>query len=1662
MKRLILISILLSAFLSNLAQPNDGKHYMIPDIGTPGYATKIEIISKYSPLSLDPADSLYFTNTSSFFLGSSSLFSNNIGDSLRVVCENAADYSKVSIGPVCVGWDGQLISAHIFVHENISSNSYNWAQLDNTYKIPIGVMVSGNYQFVDTFYIVQPQPALISVSPTITIGSGAGSGIRSPRGAMIFESFSITGTGMDYHVSTSDCDPYLEGNQGYLPVNIISLGNLTIGPNTHLSLDAYLKDAAPGGGGGGAGSVNGDGGNGFTAGGYSCTPQPFDSTTVYNKSGESSGKIIPSPQSNNTTLEGNYSLNGIPGGLGRCDQGGGGGTGHPLGYSGAYGEVYAANLNPNAFPGMYGGGSAGGEINAPADTLDPTDVDSLNMPFGGGGGGNGSMGEKGEANYNSNGGKVTGNKFIVPFGGGSGGGAGNVWSLYPGGSGGGGGGGIALYSYKSTNIGNISANGGNGGNGLVPYASVVGDRGASGGGGGSGGSIIIGAKISNTGSNSFEVDGGEKGLGDQQDTIISHDGGNGGSGRIRIDGNYPNFTNQTDSTTFSNGPTIDDISLVQPNFTLTGTGNGENIRIYIKPTGINWYLAGTTNNYSGSTWSINLSLDTIINTYYIVAIQENPVNNNEFYIYEPSWVLSQVSSNIIHVNEPPIAADDSLNLFEGDTASVNVLANDFDPYGGQLGVTILNGPYNGQALVLSNNNVEYIPNNNYFGLDTIQVIICDGLACDTSFIYIQVFEQNDPPITEADFVVTDEDIPVSVFPLLNDYDPDPLDILIISGIAEAPIHGTYQILSDSLILYTPDLNYYGQDFLIYEVCNTIYFPCSTDTIFFTINPVNDSPVVFLPGTSTITNEILTTTLEDTPVTFCFDFFDFDGDIVSISDWYLPNPNGIVIDTLTDSICITYMPDENFNGLDTVEVYFCDDQVNLLCDTVLLIIDVIPVNDSPVVFLPGTTTPADVIITSTPEDTPITFCFDFFDYDGDTVAISGWFLPNPNGIVIDTLTDSICITYMPDANFNGLDSIEVYFCDNQPNANCDTVWLIIDVLPVNDCPLVFLPGTTTATDIIFTTIPEDSVLTFCFDFFDIDMDTVSISGWNLMVPNGIVIDTLSDSICITYLPNENFFGLDSIAVYFCDNNSNPLCDTVLLIIDVTPVNDCPVIIDPVSQLPADTLFEIATSSIPQIICLDAFDADNDSLFIQSVVFQTMPGNGTINLDPPDDTCFVYTSDTLFSGFDTVQVIISDGLLTDTIIIVINVIPFNNPPLVINEDGSVSTFLRDTTLEEEAIVICIEPYDVDGHSVSIDTIYSTTGMALIIDTVLTDSCFVYKPAQGFVGSDTVEVKICDDGSPAVCNIIPVYIEVMEINDPPIILNEPDTIYTQTNEDTPLEICFEAFDEENDSLAFSDSSISLTGNGGLLPVPPLEDLCIEYTPNSNFWGIDTLIVYLCDNGIPSYCDSVLIIIDVIPVNDPPLANNLMVTAYIDRTIEIDLSNNVYDPDDEIYVLSFSIIDSSKYGIIENYSGLLEYTPKTGYNGQDTLVYKVCDDEGLCDEAYIFILVDYEIFLPNAFSPNGDGINDYFEILHLENFTDEFDMPLPNKMEVFNRWGNLVFSIEGYNNDDPSKRWSGQSNTSLKRTVVGEKLPEGTYFYYFTIKNAGIRESSFVIIKY
>ena len=71
---------------------------------------------------------------------------------------------------------------------------------------------------------------------------------------------------------------------------------------------------------------------------------------------------------------------------------------------------------------------------------------------------------------------------------------------------------------------------------------------------------------------------------------------------------------------------------------------------------------------------------------------------------------------------------------------------------------------------------------------------------------------------------------------------------------------------------------------------------------------------------------------------------------------------------------------------------------------------------------------------------------------------------------------------------------------------------------------------------------------------------------------------------------------------------------------------------------------------------------------------------------------------------------------------------------------------------------------------------------------------------------------------------------------------------------------------------------------------------------------------------------------------------------------------------------------------------------------------------------------FIPNGFSPNGDGMNDRWVIPGIEAFPE-------NQLYIYNRWGDLIFQAAPYLNE-----WEGQANKGIGGS---DKIGDGVFFY-------------------
>jgi gliding motility-associated-like protein len=115
---------------------------------------------------------------------------------------------------------------------------------------------------------------------------------------------------------------------------------------------------------------------------------------------------------------------------------------------------------------------------------------------------------------------------------------------------------------------------------------------------------------------------------------------------------------------------------------------------------------------------------------------------------------------------------------------------------------------------------------------------------------------------------------------------------------------------------------------------------------------------------------------------------------------------------------------------------------------------------------------------------------------------------------------------------------------------------------------------------------------------------------------------------------------------------------------------------------------------------------------------------------------------------------------------------------------------------------------------------------------------------------------------------------------------------------------------------------------------------------------------------------------------------------------------------------------------------SPTAMLSASQNFVFSVSNEHGCTAKDSVFITVLKNIHVPNAFSPNGDGINDVWNIPGLSSY--------PNaKTQVFNRWGQKVFESTGY-----AKPWNG--------TIKGNPLPIGVYYYLIKTNAEGYNSFS------
>jgi VCBS repeat-containing protein len=266
--------------------------------------------------------------------------------------------------------------------------------------------------------------------------------------------------------------------------------------------------------------------------------------------------------------------------------------------------------------------------------------------------------------------------------------------------------------------------------------------------------------------------------------------------------------------------------------------------------------------------------------------------------------------------------------------------------------------------------------------------------------------------------------------------------------------------------------------------------------------------------------------------------------------------------------------------------------------------------------------------------------------------------------------------------------------------------------------------------------------------DPENDPLSITTTPVTSPtNGTL--TINADGSYSYNHDGSETTTDSFVYEVCD--TGPLCDTAMVVLTITPVNDTPVAnaSGPYSGIVGVSLQFDASGS---------YDVDGT---ISTYAWDFGDGNSGTGVNPTH----TYTA---VGDYTVVLIVTDDGgtSLTDTTTANILAEP-NNPPEAVDDTGTVA---EDGTLNQGAPWVLSNDSDPDNDPLSLNTtpISGPINGALILNT---DGSYSYAHDGSETTTDSFVYQICD--SEPLCNTAMVVITITPVNDPPVATDDTGTV-------------------------------------------------------------------------------------------------------------------------------------------------------------------------------------------------------------------------------------------------------------------------------------------------
>jgi len=448
--------------------------------------------------------------------------------------------------------------------------------------------------------------------------------------------------------------------------------------------------------------------------------------------------------------------------------------------------------------------------------------------------------------------------------------------------------------------------------------------------------------------------------------------------------------------------------------------------------------------------------------------------------------------------------------------------------------------------------------------------------------------------------------------------------------------------------------------------------------------------------------------------------------------------------------------------------------------------------------------------------------------------------------------------------------------------------------------------------------EDMPVDFILSAVDTDNDPITYD-LDILPEKGTLTLLDNNSGACRYTPETNIFGTYFFTYIALDpyGASEPASMTLI----ISPVNDAPVAVGAAYTLNEDQ---------PTEVQLQGTDIDSGTLTFS--ILESSPEIDVEILDAQRGQIKIIPADNEFGSFQfTFQV--SDGLDdSEPAIVQTSVLPVNDAPvghndtIYLNEDQVSSFEIFGMDIENDSLSFTIEVPPYSG------SLYLNEQSGECVYTPLADQ--FGQVTFMFTASDEINTS-----EPAMVTLI-----IDPVNDPPVTQNGN----IETLEDHPVEITLQATDIDSEIEAFS----IVDDPDGILEIIDSKTGLCQYTPFTNAFGQDSFLFVASDGTDTSQPG--FFTVTITPVNDPPIANSMSVTANEDQIRNIAL--NASDPDGE--PITLTILDTPAHGEIISFdyeTMSVQYKPVTDYYGSDQFTYELFDGQLKSSTAVVDIEVLY-----------------------------------------------------------------------------------------------------------